>query len=122
MSPLDEEIRTVELRISRGRDGVGALAADWGATLRNALVSGKSLLGVAALGFVLGEVLRPAKGGGATRKLGLGGMLIGLAASLLRARYGTPWALAEFALRGWHSAGGGGARDALPTTPTRRSS
>ncbi len=109
MTPLDDEIRIVERRIAREREGVAALADDWCATLRDAVVSGKSLLGVAALGFVLGEALRPAKAGGATRKLGLGGMLIGLTASLLRARYGTPWALGELALRGWRGATGRGA-------------
>jgi hypothetical protein len=105
MTPLDQEIRALEGRIARGRAGVAGAAADWCVALREGLVSGKSLFGVAALGFVLGEALRPARGGGATRKLGLGGMLIGLGASLVRARYGTPWALAELALRGWRAAG-----------------
>jgi hypothetical protein len=117
MSPLDQEIQAVEARIGRGREGVAALAADWCATLRDVVVSGKSLLGVAALGFVLGEALRPAKGGGVTRKLGLGGMLIGLAGSLLRARYGTPWALGELALRGWRGATARGAARS-PSHPT----
>jgi hypothetical protein len=117
MTPLDPEIRAVELRIARGREGVAALAADWRAALRDGVVSGKSLFGVAALGFVLGEALRPAKGRGATGKLGLGGMLIGLAASLVRARYGTPSALAELALRGWRGAAARAASRRPPHAP-----
>jgi len=98
---LDEEIRAVELRIARRRNGLALLAEDWASTARDAVVSKKSLFAVAALGFVLGDALRPAKPAGRARKLGLGGMLAGIGFSALRARNGSPWALAELAWRGW---------------------
>jgi len=98
---LDEEIRAVEVRIARERNGLALLAQGWASTARDVVVSKKSLFAVAALGFVLGDALRPAKPAGRARKLGLGGMLAGIALSALRSRYGSPWALAELAWEGW---------------------
>ena len=100
----DDEIAAVEHRIARERNALALLADDWAGAARDALVSRRSLFAVAALGFVLGDALRPKKPAGTARKLGLGGMLAGIAFSALRARYGSPWALAELALRGWRSA------------------
>lgn len=101
---LDDEIRAVELRIARERSALALLGEDWARTVRDAAVSGKSLVAVAAFGFVLGEVLRPTKPAGRVRKLGFGGMLAGVAFSAFRARYGSPWAIAEMAWRAWRSA------------------
>jgi hypothetical protein len=101
---VDDEIDAVERRIARQRSALGVLAEDWVGAARDALVSRNSLLSVAAFGFVLGDALRPRKSAGPARKLGLGGMLAGIAVSALRTRYGSPWALAELAWRGWRSA------------------
>ena len=100
----DDEIAVVERRIARERNALALLAEDWAGTARDALVSKRSLFAVAALGFVLGDTLRPKRSAGAVRKLGLGGILGGIVFSALRARYGSPWALAELAWRGWRSA------------------
>lgn len=111
---LDDEIRAVELRIARERNALALLAADWTGTARDALVSGKSLVAVAAFGFVLGEVLRPTKPAGRVRKLGVGGMLAGVAFSAFRARYGSPWVIVEMAWQAWRSAK---SRRAVPAAP-----
>lgn len=100
----DHEIAAVERRIVRERNALAALAQDWTGTARDAMVSKRSLFAVAALGFVLGDALRARKRARPARKLGFGGMLAGIAYSALRARYGSPWALAEAAWRGWQSA------------------
>jgi hypothetical protein len=110
---VDDEISAVEQRIARERNALAVLAEDWTGTARDALVSKRSLFAFAALGFVLGDALRPNKPAGAARKLGVGGMLAGVAFSALRARYGSPWALAELAWRGWRSA----RRTPAPTAP-----
>jgi hypothetical protein len=104
MNDLDAEIRAVERLIARERNALGLLAEDWATAARDAVVSKKSLFAVAAFGFVLGDALRPAKPAGTVRKLGFSGMLAGIAFSALRARYGSPWALAEVAWRGWRGA------------------
>lgn len=106
---LDDEIREVELRLARRRSGVSVLADEWVAALRDALVSGKSLLGVAAVGFAVGEMLRGPSGraGRARSRRGVGAVLLGLAGLLLRARFGSPWQFAWSAVDAWrrqHSA------------------
>jgi hypothetical protein len=102
MPALDDDIREVELRLARRRNGVALLAGDWAAALRDTLVSGKSLLGVAALGFAVGEVLRPASSRTGKRSgRGTRGLLLGLASLLLRARFGSPWQLAAAAADAW---------------------
>jgi hypothetical protein len=101
---LDAEIDAVERRIARERSGIALLAQDWTEAARDALISKRSLFAIAAFGFVLGDALRPTRAAASGRKLRLGGMLAGLAFTALRARFGSPWALAEAAWRGWRSA------------------
>jgi hypothetical protein len=95
MDDLDDEIRAVEARIARERHGLAALLQDCGETARDAVAAPKSLLAVAMLGFVLGEALRPARPAAPPRRRGLGGFLTGAALALIRARYGSPWALSR---------------------------
>jgi hypothetical protein len=102
MPALDDEIREVELRLARRRNGVALLAGDWASALRDTLVSGKSLLGVAAVGFAVGEMLRPATRTDRKRSgRGTRGLLLGLASLLLRARFGSPWHMAAAAADAW---------------------
>ncbi len=102
MQPLDDEIRDLEARLARQRHGLAVLGGEWVESLRDTLVSGKSLLGVAAVGFAVGELLRPtsARMGRAARG---GGMLLGLANLLVRARFAFPWSLAWSALQAWRA-------------------
>jgi len=116
MRNLDEDIRVLERRIARERSGLTLLSVEWATTARDAVVSGKSLFAVAAVGFVLGDALRP-KPSGRAAKLGLGGMLAGIAFSMLRARYGSPWVLADLALRAWRSGASGRERHGLADAP-----
>jgi hypothetical protein len=95
MGHLDDEIRAVEQRIARERDGLIELAGECGETARDSIVSPPALLAVAAFGFVLGEALHRARPVAPARKLGLAGAIAGAAFSLVRARYGSPWALAQ---------------------------
>lgn len=94
---IDDDIRTVEERIARGRNGLAALAEDCEETARDAVASPKSLLAVAAVGFMLGEALGRSPRSARSRK-GLVGMLLGAGVALLRARYGNPWSLVELVL------------------------
>jgi hypothetical protein len=99
MSDLNGEIREVEQRIARGRNGLAAALQDLGETARDTAVSPKSLLTMVAAGYLLGELGRPSREPQpAGRKAGLAGLLVGAAAALLRARYGSPWALAQLAV------------------------
>ena len=109
MRALDDEIRDVERRLVRRRSGVSLLARDWAEALRDVLVSGKSLIGVAAVGFAVGEMLRPSR-----RVPGRGGgKLLAFASLLLRARFAFPWWAAWSALQSWRRPRSGGA----PTDP-----
>ena len=47
---IDDDIRAVEERIARGRNGLAALAEDCEETARDVVASPKSLLAVAAVG------------------------------------------------------------------------
>jgi len=94
---FDDDIRAVEQRVARGRNGLAALAENCEETARDAIASPKTLLAVAAAGYMLGEMLRPSRRSAPTRKAGLAGMLLGAAVALVRARYGNPWSLAELA-------------------------
>ncbi|HSD53828.1 MAG TPA: hypothetical protein VLC47_06660 [Burkholderiales bacterium] len=109
MTDLDDEIRTVESRIVRERNGLAALLDDCEEAARDAVASPQSLLAVAALGFVLGEALRPGRAAAEARKRRLVGLLAGVALGLIRARYGSPWLLAP---RIWTQAPPGPARAA----------
>lgn len=100
MRAVDDEIRDAERRLARRRSGVSLLARDWAEALRDVLVSGRSLIGVAAVGFAVGEMLRPSTGGGRAAGRG-GGKLLALASFLLRVRFGFPWWTAWSALQSW---------------------
>ena len=100
MPALDEDIREVELRLARRRSGLAVLADDWVEALRDTLVSGRSLLGVAAFGFALGEMLRP-RSVRVRAGRGTGAVLLALASILLRARFGSPWQIAWSAVQAW---------------------
>lgn len=93
MHQLDDEIRAVEARIARKRDGMAELLDDYGETARDKMTAPRSLLAVAAVGFVLGEVLHPRRRPAPTRSRGVRAIVAGAAMGLLRARYGSPWAL-----------------------------
>jgi hypothetical protein len=93
MRHLDQEIRAVETRIARERDGMVELLDDCGETARDKMTAPRSLLAVAAVGFVLGEVLHPRRRVAPARIRGLGAIVAGVAMGLLQARYGSPWAL-----------------------------
>ena len=92
---IDDDIRAVEERIARERNGLAALAEDCQETARDVVASPKSLLAVAAVGFMLGEALHRSPRSRRSRSAGFAGMLLGAGAALLRARYGSPWSLAE---------------------------
>jgi hypothetical protein len=94
ISALDQEIHAVEARIARERIDLATLLDDCEEAARDAVSAPKNLLAVAALGFALGEMLRPARAAPA-RSRGLKGLLAGAAFALIRARYGSPWALAR---------------------------
>lgn len=95
MTDLDDEIRTVEARIARERDGLAALLDDCEETARDAVAAPRTLMAVAALGFVLGEATRPTRPATDSRKRRVAGLLAGAALALIRARYGSPWLLAQ---------------------------
>ena len=95
MTNLDDEIRTVEERIARERNGLAALLDDCEETARDAVAAPKTLAAVTALGFVLGEATSPRRPAAGSRKRGIAGLLAGAALGLIRARYGSPWMLAQ---------------------------
>ncbi|MCC6534760.1 MAG: hypothetical protein IT531_19620 [Burkholderiales bacterium] len=97
----DEEIHEVEDRIARERAALVEQAEDLGHTAVDAAVSPKGLLAAAAVGFVLGEMLKPRRPASAaassTRKLGWTGLLGSAALALLKSQYGSPLALSRSA-------------------------
>jgi hypothetical protein len=103
MPVLDDDIREVELRLARRRSGLAVLSRDWTEALRDTLVSGKSLLGVAALGFAVGEMLRPRAVAGPRQRSGrgFGGWLLAAASLAAHARFGPVWQIAWSALQAW---------------------
>jgi hypothetical protein len=96
-TPLEHEIGAVETRLARERGDRAARADEWAGCAREAISSPQSLLGVAAIGFFLGEALRGSRRAEPARRgrRGLAGLLAGGALALVRARYGSPVALAR---------------------------
>lgn len=92
---LEQEIGAVETRLARTRSDLAALAAEWVGGAREAIASPRSLLGVAAIGFFLGEALRRPSRLEPAKRRGVAGLLAGGALALVRARYGSPLALAR---------------------------
>lgn len=105
MNSLLREIGEVEARVAGEREALAEACMAWVEHTRNELVSGRGLALVVAAGFVLGKAMRsrPAP----PRKAGRGivGVLVSLAAGLLRARYGHPWAAFERLFAAKHRAG-----------------
>lgn len=100
---MDNDILAVENRIREREVKLKLLARQTGRRTVSALSSPVSLIGVAALGFLLGGGMRrrrQPKHDDATAKkaVGIGGILMTGAMWLIKARFGTPWAAAEYAL------------------------
>lgn len=98
---MDNDILEVENRIREREVKLKLLAKQTGRRTLTALTSPASLLGVAALGFLAGGgVRRRHKESDATAKkaVGIGGLLMTAAMWFIKARFGTPWAAAEYAL------------------------
>lgn len=93
MHPTDDEIRDVEMRIARERAAVTGLLADYRETTRDIVTAPRSLIAFAALGYFIGEVLHSKPRAAAPRRRGFTTALLGTAVALLRAQYGSPWAL-----------------------------
>jgi hypothetical protein len=102
---MDNEILAVENRIHEREVKVKLLAGMAGRRAVKALSSPVSLIGVAALGFVIGGAgrQRHAKqhseaAATATKAVGFSGLLMTAAMWFIKARFGTPWAAAQWAL------------------------
>jgi hypothetical protein len=98
---VDNDILEVENRIRSREVKLKLLAGQTGRRTLSALSSPASLIGVAALGFLAGGgVRRRHKQTDATAKkaVGIGGLLMTGAMWFIKARFGTPWAAAEYAL------------------------
>ena len=98
LTRLDGEIRALETRIVRERRALRELTADCGATLRDRAVSPKSLVAIAAIGFVAAELLHPARALRHGGKTGLFAAVVGAVIPLLRSRYGL-WAISQLIQR-----------------------
>jgi hypothetical protein len=95
MSKYDDEIRAVEERLVRERAALADRAERLGQRARDAAASPTGLIVAAALGFLLGELSRPRhhhhhSSAPMPAKIGLGGVLGGVALALMRAQYGSP--------------------------------
>lgn len=99
MGQLESEIREVEARIARERSAMALAVDDCVVSARNAVVSPQSLLAVAAVGFVIGSLSKRQAAPAPAGKHGLAPIVGSLAVSLLRAQYGSPWALAQSILQ-----------------------
>ncbi|HYC66326.1 MAG TPA: hypothetical protein VEC14_16475 [Reyranellaceae bacterium] len=100
---MDNEILAVENRIREREVKVKLLAGMTGRRAMKALASPASLIGVAAIGFLAGGGLRGRRGhqqsdATAKKAVGVGGLLMTAAMWFIKARFGTPWAAAEWAL------------------------
>jgi hypothetical protein len=93
MTTLDNEIRAVEARLARTRSNLGALVTEEAECARDAIASPQCLLGVAAIGFLLGDALHRSRR--PQQRRGLIAKLAPAALALLPARYGSPLALAQ---------------------------
>lgn len=98
-----DELAEVEARVAHRRRELEQAVSTWVQQRQEAVASPKGLLGAVAAGVVVGIVLRGRKRPApASRSRGraapaapatnrLQGLLMGLAMSLIRMRYGTPW-------------------------------
>ena len=101
---MDNEILAVENRIREREVKVKLLAGMTGRRAMKALASPASLIGVAAIGFLAGGGLRGRRShqqqsdATAKKAVGVGGLLMTAAMWFIKARFGTPWAAAEYVL------------------------
>jgi hypothetical protein len=106
LGKLDHEIRDTEARIARERQTLVGSLHDTSRRVRDTVISPGALAAFAAAGFIFGDVLRSrrrhassAPSQGRTIKSSLFGLLASGAMALVRARYGSPWALASEVLQ-----------------------
>ncbi|ANQ85003.1 hypothetical protein dqs_1965 [Azoarcus olearius] len=102
----ERELHAAERRVAEDRAELSRATSLWLQRRRETAVSGRGLLGAVAAGFVVGGLMRRrrpkpaasnAAGAAAVGAVAGGGMftaLLGLAASMLRSRYGDPWKIA----------------------------
>ena len=100
---MDNEILAVENRIREREVKVKLLAGMTGRRVVKALASPASLIGVAAIGFLAGGGVRGRRkhhepDATAKKAVGVSGLLMTAAMWFIKARFGTPWAAAEWAL------------------------
>jgi hypothetical protein len=100
---MDNDILAVENRIREREVKVKLLARQTGRRAVAALSSPASLIGIAAVGFLAGGGVRGRHHAGkdeatAKKAVGIGGLLMTAAMWFIKARFGTPWAAAEYAL------------------------
>jgi hypothetical protein len=97
----DHEIVELEQRIARRRRELDELAHYTARQTMRKLASPVALISVAALGFLVGGGLRrrhPQKESAAGKKTGIAGLLMTGAMWFIRARFGSPMALAQYVL------------------------
>lgn len=104
MGRYDDEIRAVEERLVREREALADQAHRLAQGTRSAVASPKGLLVAAAIGFLIGELFRPRhhhhhSAPGTSTKIGLGGLVGGVALALMRAQYGSPLGFGRAALQ-----------------------
>jgi len=98
MDRYDDEIRELEERMMREREALIHQAESLTDKARSLAVSPKGLLFAAAFGFLLGEVTRPRsrhQRESLPAKVGMGGVVGGLALALIKAQYGSPLGFAR---------------------------
>jgi len=98
---VDNDILAVENRIHEREVKLKLLARQTGRRTLRALSSPASLIGVAALGFLAGGGVRRRhheEHATAKKAVGISGILMTAAMWFIKARFGTPWAAAEYAL------------------------
>lgn len=108
MIKYDDEIRVVEERLVREREALAYQAERLGQKARDTAASPKGLVVAAAVGFLIGELSRPRHhhhhsqhsphSATPTKKIGLGGVIGGMALALMRAQYGSPLGFGRAAL------------------------
>lgn len=103
----DDEIRELEARLAFEREALVHGAEDLTYTAKRLAGSTKGLVAAAVVGFVLGELTRPKRRPSrqsrkdeapASKGVGLGGVLGGVALALIRAQFGSPLGMGKAAL------------------------
>jgi hypothetical protein len=102
MSQYETRVAELKRRISVEQADVALAFQDCKAALRSSVAVPRTLLGFAGVGFLLGKAIRqrPARVQPAKKK-GLAGILAAAAVSVLRMRYGNPWAVVPVLAHHW---------------------